>query len=470
MAHEETDMLEMAGADAYFLREESRERHMHTLKVVVVDPAGAHERPTLERVREGVTHVLPHEPAFRRRALDVPAPFGNPFWIDAPALDPDYHVRHVVLPEGAADGALDELAGRIASEPLDRERPLWQIFFVEGLPGGRVAYVTKVHHAVADGGASAALVLKIFQSTRSPANYRVPALPAAEILPRPSTRIRAAARIHLRRQLELPGLLLRSLRELGISIAWRASGRSMGAYPFRSPATRFNQPITPNRVCSHVTLSLPAMREVKQAIGCTLNDIYLALVGGALRRYLIGRGELDDRPLTAAIPVSVRRQQDEPAFGNALAYWFASTASDIADPVERLRAVAASTCAARALFERRDPRLALEWFDHWVLRRLYLTALPSFVSALLGRPSFNVIVSNVRGPSQPLYSNGAPVTELFSVGPLSLQQGLNFTAWSYMDAFAVGIHACREHVPDVSLLAEGIAGELDVLRKECGIA
>jgi hypothetical protein len=123
-------MIEMSGADAYFIREESRARHMHTLKIVVVEPGGAHDPPSLERVREGAVGVLPREPAFRRRLLDVPAGLGNPFWVDTHKLDPYYHVRHEVLPEGSTDAALDDLAGRIASEPLDRARPLWQIFFV----------------------------------------------------------------------------------------------------------------------------------------------------------------------------------------------------------------------------------------------------------------------------------------------------------------------------------------------------
>ena len=463
-------MLEMTGADAYFLREESRERHMHTLKIVVVDPSGAHEPPSIERVRAGAVRVLPREPAFRRRPLHVPAPFGNPFWVDATELDPEYHVRHVVLPSGAGDRALDELASRVASEPLDRERPLWQIFFVEGLPDGRVAYLTKVHHAVADGRATASLALNSFQSTPEPAHYELCELPSEESLPSAAHCIREAARLHVRRQLELPSLVGRSLRELFTTISWRLSGRSLPARAFRAPATRFNRAITPNRVYAHVTLSLAALREVKQHFGCTLNDVYLALVGGALRSYLTGLDELDDAALTAAVPVSVRGEQDEPAFGNAIAYWFVTTASHLEDPVERLHAVARSTRAARALFELGDPRLALEWFDHWVLRRLYLTVLPTFVSALLGRPSYNIIVSNVRGPSEPLYSNGGRVTELFSMGPLAQQQGLNFTAWSYLDAFAVGVHACREHTPDVSVLAGGLAAELEVLRKEAGLA
>ncbi len=459
-------MIEMSGADAYFLREESRARHMHTLKIVVVEPEGAFDPPSIERVRAGAVGVLPREPAFRRRPLDVPVGFGNPFWVDALELDPDYHVRHEVLPAGSTDAALDELAGRIASEPLDRERPLWQIIFVEGLPKGRVAYVLKIHHAVADGVASAELALRTLQEDREQMLYEPWRPPPAEPLPSRRDRIWAATKTHARRQREMPRLILRSMREVATSLSWLRSGRTMPAQMFNAPAARFNQPITPNRVYAHVRLSLPEIIEVKRSAKCTVNDVFLTLVGGTVHSYLATQGEPNASALTAAIPVSVSGMREDPAFGNAVTAMLATTASHIAEPLERLRVVAESTRAARALYERRDPRLAIEWYDHWVLRRLYLRYLPVLLNALLGRPGVNLIASNVRGPSVPLYSNGAHVSELFSMGPLSGQQGLNFTAWSYLDAFSVGVHACREHVPDVRSLADGLAVELEKLSKE----
>jgi diacylglycerol O-acyltransferase len=456
-------MIEMQGADAYFLWQESRARHMHTLKIVVVDPSTAHEKISFERVRRGALRVLPQLPAFRRRPAGIPLGLGHPLWLDAPALEPDRHLRHEVLPLGAGPEALDELLGRIASEPLDATRPLWQLFFVEGLPEGRIAYVVKLHHALADGLASAEIALRLFQQTPEPV-----ALPGAyeaenEPMPPALQRLAASLRRELARQRELPSLLRRSLRSIGVSRRWRASTRPAPPRAFASPQTRFNQALTPNRITTSVTLPLPALRQVKEAFGCTLNDVYLALVGGALRRYLVERGELPEPPLSAAIPVSVRRAGDDPAFGNATAYWFASTGTDRADPAERLAAVAESTRAARALFDACDPHLAVEWLDHWPLRRPYLDGLQTLVTALVGRPSYNVIVSNVRGPSRPLYSDGARVEALISMGPLTRQQGLNFTAWSYRDDFAIGLHACREHVPDLRRLAAALPGQLEAL-------
>ena len=456
-------MIEIAGADAYFLWEESRARHMHTLKVIVLDPSGAHEELSFERVRRDASLVVPHWPAFRRRAVATPLGIGHPVWVDAPVLDRDYHFRHEVLTSGAGDEALDELLGRIASEPLDPDRPLWQIFFVEGLPGGRIAYVTKLHHAVADGPAAAELVLRAFQGDVETAPELRGYEGENEPVPPPGRRLLRSLRRELARQKELPGLVARSLRATGVTLRWRRDGRALPPRPFAVPAAPFNRPITPNRVYSHVTLPLPAMRAVKSALDCTLNDVFMAIVGGALRRYLTDQGERREPELTAAVPVSVRREQDDPTFGNATAYWFASTASHVADPVERVHAVARGTRAARAHFEARDPHLPVEWLDHWPLRRLYLTGFAVVAGLLARRPSYNVIISNVRGPSKPLYSDGGRVEALYSMGPLTVHQGLNFTAWSYLDDFAVGVHACREHVPDVRALADALPDELDAL-------
>jgi hypothetical protein len=188
-------------------------------------------------------------------------------------------------------------------------------------------------------------------------------------------------------------------------------------------------------------------------------------VGGALRRYLDLHGELPTKPLSAAVPVSVRGPGDDPTFGNAVASWYATTGSDIEDPVERLRVVADSTRAASELFAARDPRLPIDWLEHWHIRHAYLRGFQGLAAAVTGRPSFNVIVSNVRGPSRQLYSGGARVVGLHSMGPLALQQGINFTAWSYLDDFAIGVQACREHVPDLKALTACLAPELEELTR-----
>jgi WS/DGAT/MGAT family acyltransferase len=458
-------MIEMRGADAYFLWQESRALHMHTLKVVIIEAlSGNDEAVTIERVREDTLSLLSNVPAFRRRAVLAPHGIGLPIWIDAQELDPNYHVRHEVLPPGADLDALDEMLGRIATEPLDRDRPLWQIFFVEGLPEGRVAYVTKLHHAVADGIASSELVLRLFNTDIERAPRSLSVDENRDAAPSAARHLANSSLREIRRIAELPKLCWASLAAVATSIRWRVARRPLPPLAFASPATRFNRRITANRTFTHVTLPLSVLREVKTAFGCTLNDVYIALVGGTLRAYLEQHGEPPRTSLTAAVPVSVRNEEDDPIFGNATAYWFASTGSAVADPVERLEAVARSTRAARSLFATRDPRLAMRWLEHSRLRRAYLDGIQVFLRWLLRRPSFNVIISNVRGPERPLYADRSRVESLYSMGPLSLQQGLNFTAWSHVDDFTISIHACREHVPDIKALAERLPVELEQLR------
>ncbi len=454
-------MERMRGADAYFLREESRTRHMHTLKIVVVDPSGSNEKLRFERVLYGAARMMPHLNAFRLRPVRMP--LGDMAWLDAPQIDPEYHFCHEILPAGAQDDALDELASRIASEPLDKTRPLWRVYFVEGLPEGHVAYISKIHHAVADGLASAELISRMFQTTPNSIGLLPPPIEPNEPVPPWRRLLASSLRPELARQRDLPDLLWRSIRASFIGMRLRRERRGKPAVAFAGPMTRFNLPLTPNRIFRHVTLPLHSLQTVKNAFGTTLNDVFLTLVGGAIHRYLAIHDELPGVPTTAAVPVSVRTRDEDPTLGNAVAQWFASTGSHLADPVERLRHVSESTRIARELFAARDNRLPVDWLEFWRLRWLYLGLFQRLAASVLRRPSFTVIVSNVRGPHQPLFSDGARVVELRSMGPLALQQGLNFTAWSYMDNFTVGLHACREHVPDLGRLADAMRDELDAL-------
>lgn len=465
-------MIEMTGADAFFLYEATPACHMHTLKIIVVDPSTAHHGIDFTRVRNSAVPVMLQERAFRRVPVAAPFGMGRPSWREETDLDPDYHVRHAVLDPANGEAGLDALAGRIASEPLDPKRPLWQLTFVEGLPGGRVAFVTKIHHAVADGMASAELVARSFQTGTEPVKLPAPPARVERTNPRErtapdSTPLRMAAALwhDVARQAALPRLAARSIAAIGSAARARWNGTSGAPMAFAAPTTRFNRPLTPNRVYSHVTLPLPVLRELKTAYDCTLNDVYLALTSGVLRQYLASHDELPRRSLTAVVPASLRGPQDDPLFGNATGSWFTSLHTDLADPGRRLRAIANGTRLTRARFASGDRRLPLDWLEHWALRRVYIAGFQTAVGAVVRRPSYNVVVSNVPGPRSPLYTDGARVVEMLSLGPLTRQQGLNLTAWSYLDAFAIGIHACREHVPDVARLAEAFRPELEALQR-----
>lgn len=454
-------MRRLAGADAYHLREESRVQHMHTMKIAVLDPSTAPEPLVFEPLRELAARGIPHIPPFRWQLVE--APFGRPVWIDAPDLDLDYHVRRAAVPSPGGSAELDEVVAYIASTGLERDRPLWQLWFVEGLERGRVAYVMKMHHSIADGVASAKILTDTFEESPVVGDEPPEQLPPAE--PRPGRARLLVGNLRYLASLlaAFPDLLKRSLHAVRVVRERKAAGVAAVA-PFSGPSTRFDRPLTPHRCFATVTVPLSDLKAVKNAFDCTINDVFVAMAGGALHRYLERHGELPDKPLTASVPVSVRRDDEQDDYGNRVVTWAVSTASHLADPVERLAAVCESTRAARENQEAKGQRFGFEWMEYYPLWELGARKMSRLGQRLLKRPPYNVIVSNVPGPRVPLYMHGARLASLQSVGPLVAGQGLNLTAWSYVDDFTIGVLACREHVPDVRELAGAFPDALEELK------
>jgi WS/DGAT/MGAT family acyltransferase len=463
-------MQVIAGADAYMLREESPALHMHTLKLAVIDPATTKHRINFERFKQLAVERLPLYPPFRNRVIEEPLPFTTPLWLEQGTFDADYHLKQIKLTAPGGELELNQLMSEVISTQLRRDRPLWQVYFVEGLQHGHIAYLLKIHHALADGAATATLALGVFQRIHEelpklPPQHKLQPLLEAEPIPARQEVIKLALKASLRNQLKLPGLLLRSLYAVMYSLKRKLTGEPQAIRPFSCAATRFNQAPTANRIVSHVMLSLADLQTVKHAFACTINDVLLTLTGGALRNYLQQRDELPKQAISAVVPVSVRLASDDPTFGNAVSQWFASTGSHIEDPVERIRIVTASTRAARNNFAGQSPTLSREWFDLWPLRKLYIIGLPKLITSLLHRPSYNIIVSNVPGPREELYSEGGKLVGIRSIGPITRQQGLNITAWSYLDQFSITLQACCEYAPDLDELAQAFIPELNKLLK-----
>jgi WS/DGAT/MGAT family acyltransferase len=201
------------------------------------------------------------------------------------------------------------------------------------------------------------------------------------------------------------------------------------------------------------------MRQVKDTLGGTLNDVYVAICAGAVRRYLEARGELPREPLTASIPVTIRKPEEARSYGNRTASWQVALATDLSDARARYEAICRNNRHAREAHDAKDRQLVADWMDYWWGFRAF-QGLQWLGRLLTKRPAFHLILSNVRGPNAPLYSNGAKVVALRSMGPLLDGAALNFTGWSYVDTMSVGIVACREHVPDVWDLADGVAHSL----------
>jgi WS/DGAT/MGAT family acyltransferase len=446
-----------------FLYQESRTQHQHTLKILIIDPAGAHWPLDFQTYKQGFVHGIATVPVFHWKLVKSPLNLSHPFWFWQADLDLDYHIRRMRVPDPGGERELCEVISEIASTGLERDRPLWQTWWVEGLAGGRVAIVIKLHHALADGLSSAQILLDSCKA--SPEPQALPVLPPPFPDERPSRALLTG--LALGSQIRLLGRLPRFLgmvaQALWIGRRRKAQGRAGLTPPFQCRATRFNQRLTPQRWYASVTLPLSRMKRVKELLGGTLNDVYVAVCSGAIRSYLKSHDEMPGQSLTASLPVSIRGPHEKRTYGNRTSTWSISLATDVEDPIERYGAIVRSNRAARDEREAKDPEFYATLQEYWRLNNLFTNRLARWMHRMTGRPSYNLILSNVPGPRERLYVNGAEVVGLKSMGPLLHNMGLNLTGWSYQDQMDVGIVACREHIPDIWELAERLPEALQEL-------
>jgi diacylglycerol O-acyltransferase len=440
------------------LYSETATAHMHTLKVALLE-----EGFSFEVLVEELSHQLDALPPFRRRAVPVPLHLGHPVWVE----DPQFDLRaHLERRQAAAPGGFHQLAevvADIAGTPLPRDRPLWQMTLVEGLAEGRVAIVAKIHHAVADGSAAVALLQSVVSATNSP-RPSTPSDWVPEALPTSRQLLVTSLRAHAPRLRGLPSLVRRTVRGSTASLRRRRSFAIRPALPLQTPRTSLNVSLGPRRTFAMVDLDLETLKVVRRARDVTLNDVFLTVCAGALRRYLDSRGELPDRPLVASVPVSTDPNAERMA-GNRVDNLFVALATNIADPLERLARIHQETVAAKdvrsvlgkELFEQRAEILPPQ---------LYTTSVRAWTSSRLAnrlRPPVNVILSNVPGPAERLYFGQGELRAIYSVGPILEGIGVNITAWSYVALLHVSVLGCPESLPDPWALAEGLPIALDEL-------
>ena len=452
-------MERMTGLDAGFLYMETPTLHMHTLKIAVLDPSGTPGGYSFERFREVLLSRLPLLPPFRRRIVEVPYGFHHPVWINDPDFDIDNHVRRVVAPSPGGPGEMDAVIGEIASTPLRRDRPLWEIWVIEGLAGGRFATVGKIHHAAADGVAANALLANVMAvGEPDPDVADVTDSFHPESIPSRRQLLRDALTDHRTGLREFPGLLRRTGRGLVAVARQRRHADVVPPTPIRdSPRTSFNTALTPRRSFASRSFSLDEIKRIKGPLGATINDVVLTVVGGALRRYLEQTGQPTDRPLVAGIPVSTDRPDDVVRLGgNKVSNLFTSLRTDIADPVERLRAVKAVTGAAKEMQNVLGAELYQDWNEYFPPRPYAWFMHQYSKRGLAARhaPPINLVVSNVPGPREPLSLAGARLDQMFSVGPILEGIGLNITCWSYCDRMNFSAYSCRDHLPDVATILD----------------
>lgn len=456
----------LSGWDAYLLYAETANVHTHTLKVVVLDPRDGPVPLTFERFRSILAAYVADLEPLRFQLLEVPGGLHHPVWLEDAAVDLDQHLFHRTAPAPGRRAELDEIVGQIGSTQLDRTRPLWNAHYVDGLAGGRVALVMKMHHALADGVASANLLERMLNAGFVEPPPAVPRPTPGR--PSPGELLALAARDHVQAIRRLPSLLRRTalsikrVRALGDQHA-PGDLRLLGA-----PDTFLNQPLSPRRSYGTATMSLALAKRIGATTDVTVNDVLLALAAGALRQLFIEQGE----PLGAiavSVPMSTNRDRDR-LYGNHLAGFFLTLPLDEADPVERLRRVRASAECAKRRLDPIDSRL----YDDWVE---YLPPRPSaavfryLASGHLTErnPVFNVSASNVPGPRRQGSMAGMPVVDIYSVGPVMDRAGVNLTVWSYDGRLSVGVITDAAVVPSAGHLASLVSTELDELRTALGI-
>ncbi|HEY2429634.1 MAG TPA: wax ester/triacylglycerol synthase family O-acyltransferase [Acidimicrobiales bacterium] len=462
-------MQRLTGLDAGYLYMETPTLHMHTLKISVLDPSAMPGGYSFGRVREELERRLHLLPPFRRRLVQVPFGIHHPLWIEDPDFDLDWHLHRVAVPPPGGQRQFCELISDIASHQLDRTRPLWEIWVVEGLEQGRVGFVAKLHHSVADGVAAAALLANVLTTDPSPGDPPPPLHPWAPEVEPSRAAVAGAAVVDAAKGLRrLPGLLRRTA--LGMREAGRVRKRHPevpAATPMNTPRTPFNGSLTPHRIFATATVPLDSVKAVRKAFGVTVNDVVLGMSAGALVRYLDKHGSPPDKPLLAGVPVSVSGEpEDGPRLsGNRVSNLFVSLCTDVEDPVARLRAIHASSTVAKEVHQALGAEMLADWseltppkpFSAWM--RLYSKLRLADHHA----PPQNVVISNVPGPTEPLYITGARLAELYSVGPILEGIGLNITVWSYLGTLYIGLISCRELMPDLWDLASLLPEALDEL-------
>lgn len=451
-------MQQLDGKDARFLYGEIERAPMHIGSLLIYDqstaPGGKVRFRDILRVFDERTD---RTTVFTRRLLQVPFDIDHPFWVEDEHFDLESHVNHIALPRPGTWRQFCTQVARLHARPLDRSRPLWEAFViegldrVEGLPRGCFALLLKVHHAAVDG----ASAVEMFTALHD-VEPRLPR-PAAPLLRRtrrvePPGELEVLAHITqgvIRQRFGLMRLMGRALPALRRMDAARQD--QYIASLAQKERTRFNGRISAHRVFGGALFALKDMSAIKrQAPGATVNDVMLTLVGGAMRRYLDAKGELPRRSLIAGVPVNIRTRAERRTGGNLVSMMSMSLCSDIVDPAEQLHAVHAGAVRSKAYLNAVGARQLTDWSNDLPAQLAVLGFRAAAATGLMssGRPRFNTIVTNVPGPRSPLYLAGARLVRSFGAGPCSDGMGLFQVVTSYAGQIAIAFQACREMLPD----------------------
>ncbi len=464
-------MQQLSGLDTTFLNIESNACPMHVGGVVIMEP------PKTASAEEGFKQFFKHVesrldliPPLRRRLVNAPMGFDHPYWIEDPDFDLVHHVKHRALPTPGSDAQLAELVCELASTRLDRNLPLWEIHYVEGLQGGRVAAISKMHHAAIDGVSGAEILGNFLDLTATPREFPAPDTPWQ---PDTEPSLAKLAGLTAKSLAKRPGKAVQLVKDTWPFLM--SSGRDMWerrklSGKFRdmlamAPRTRFNHQITARRSFAFGSLDLQQVKTVKNTFGTTVNDVVMAVCGIALARYLVEKGELPDKSLIAGVPVSTRTEEQKGTAGNQVSFVRSSLHTDEADPVSQLLAISEEMANAKDRFRAIAANLMGDWaqLPAPALMARAARLYENFTIHNYHAPAFNVVISNVPGPSMPLYLAGLKVLANYPVSIPYHGLGLNITLMSYCGKLDFGLTADYDSVPDIDDFARMMHDALEVL-------
>jgi WS/DGAT/MGAT family acyltransferase len=455
--------------DASFLHVEDSVSHMHVASVTVLEGPAPAYRDVVDRI----SSKLPLVPRYRQIVRFVPFELGRPVWVDDPHFNIDYHLRHTALPAPGGEDELRRLVGRVMSQPLDRTRPLWEIWVVEGLDGGQWALLSKTHHAMVDGVAGTDLMASIMDLTPtvpvaesddweprpSPTGISLAAEAVADLVRNPYEQFRA-----VRASTRVPRQVLRQAVEVTRGLS------AMAGLVRPTPVSSLNGPIGPHRRYGWASTTVDDIKAVRKSIGGTFNDVVLAAITHGFRALLLSRGESVDRVVRTLVPVSVRprdlsgRAVGDGTFENKVSAMFAELPVGIGDPVKRLHAI---TAQMEGLKESKQAVAGEALTSMSGFAPPMLLALGMRLATRVAQRNINTVTTNVPGPQMPLYVAGSRMVKAYPYVPLAGQVRIGIAIFSYDGQVNFGITGDHDTTEDLDVLCDGIEGGMVRLLAAC---
>lgn len=486
-------MKQLSGLDTSFLNMETSTSFGHVSSLSIYGRPDDPDFDPYEAFRAQLESKIPKIDPFRRRLVEVPFGLDRPYWINDPDFDIDFHLRHIAVPAPGDEQRLGDLVGSLIGRPMDRSRPLWEVYVIEGLEGGDFGVLTKLHHATIDGAAGAEMLTMILDpdTDEEPDTWTAESMPSATTLlartavelartPAKAIRLQVRALSEMGQVTNTKGFndLADRMREGLPGPAGSAVRKMIGAEKTSSvdqppllpvlggPRTPFNATITAHRRFAYRSAKLSHIKAIKNASGATINDVVMAVCAGALRRYLTDHDALPEENLVAMVPVSIRTGEETDKWSNRVSGIFAELPTSTEGPVDRIHAAHDAMMVGKGQFDLVPADILLEMSElappALAIRAAQVAARTRIADRT--NPPANLVISNVPGPRNPLFlRGGAPLKHYYPVSTIVDGQGLNITVQSYVDTLDFGLVSCRELVPDLWTLVDYCIEEISIL-------